>query len=603
MRNHLSKIFGLADTLRSQLLGLVHPEALGDPLQEPRHLSFLAGCLGSGALGLMILPLHLALAGPTSLPVALMLAWLLGQLPLALFVSQTGRLTQAHAISAALFAVFLGGLCLMTGGLSSFALIWLAVVPMEAALSGSRRVILAAAGLCLSMVLCLAVLGPMNSSYMLQVSQATAISAIAACLYMCALAFRVALDQKRSRAAMNDSQSRLALLNETANDVICAVEADGMARVLGGALETMLGVPLRQARGDWLFQRVHVSDRPLYLTLLANARSGKECAPAQLRLRKGANLPGETGAAEFIWTEACFRETSGELRLILQDVTERRRRDAELDRAREAAEEVSIAKTRFIASASHELRTPLNAIIGFSDMLRGDVDARHSGSRNKEYAELIHQSGMHLLQLVEDILDTSRIETGHMDLSIEPVDLAECLQSCRAMLTPIADRAGVTMVFPHPDSLPVMPADRRALKQIVINLLTNAVNFSPEGSTVTVDVRRDGTFLVLSVRDTGVGISAEMIELLGQPFVRVASHDETGAGRSGSGLGLSIVKGLAELHGGTLDLESRQGRGTTASVRLPAGSLKQVAHRADAQFFKEHEGKGASDGASLARSA
>ncbi|WP_213214479.1 PAS domain-containing sensor histidine kinase [Roseibium polysiphoniae] len=584
MRNHLSKFSGLTENIQSQLSGLVYPAVLGDALQEPRHRSFLAGCLGGGAIALLILPLHLALIGPTSLPVALVLAWMLGQWPLAMYLSQTGNLERAHAFSASLFGIFLTGLCLFTGGLSSFALVWLAAVPMEAALSGSRRIIAASAAFCAGLVVLLAVVPQAQVSFALATPHATLISALAACAYMSVLALRLALDHMRVRKALQQGEERLKLLNDTATDIVCSVEPDGTAKVLGGPLETVLGLSCRQARGDWLFQRVHVSDRPFYLTRLDEARCGKNVSDVELRLRKGANAPGEDGAAEYIWVCLRFREmTSNEgdvsLRLALQDISARKAQDQELRQAKEMAEETSIAKTRFIASASHELRTPLNAIIGFSDMLRAMPAEQVSSAQNREYAELIHQSGMHLLQVVDDILDTSRIETGHMDLTIEPVDLGTCLESCRAMMAPIAERAGVELVFADQDSLAVLPADRRALKQIVINLVTNAIKFSGKGSTVAVSVRTEGPFQVLEVCDQGIGIPAEMIERLGQPFVRIEAEDSPR--NNGSGLGLSIVKGLAELHGGALQVESRNGKGTTVSVKLPAGAMR--AARAEPQ--------------------
>jgi two-component system, cell cycle sensor histidine kinase DivJ len=610
VRNHLLKLSGLTENIRRHLNELVHPVALGDPLQEPRHRAFIAGCLGSGAAALLILPLHLALLGPTTLPVALVLAWLLGQWPLALYLSQTGNIERAHAVSATLFASFLAGLCLFTGGLSSFALLWLAVVPMEAALSGSRRVILGTAALCLAFVAGLALAGSTMPAFELATPHAMLISALAACCYMAVLALRLALDQKRSRSVMRAGEERLRLLNEAASDVICAVEADGTARILGGAVETILGITPRQAKGDWLFQRVHVSDRPLYLTRLADARGNSGPASVELRLRKGANAPGEQGEPEYVWCALSFRQagsgSAAGLRLTLQDISARKAQDEALRQAREDAEETSIAKTRFIASASHELRTPLNAIIGFSDMLRGGAGANGSAAQSQEYAELIHQSGLHLLQVVDDILDSSRIETGHMPLVVEPVDLADCLESCRAMMAPIADNAGVHLQFPAAGTLPVLPADRRALKQIVINLVSNAIKFSPEGGTAELSVRHDGKFLTLEVRDRGPGIPAHLIQRLGQPFVRIETQD---TGRSaGSGLGLSIVKGLAELHGGGLQLESRPGQGTVASVRLPAGALKAqpaLSLAAEDDTLKPGTGtaRPAGDAAALAQSA
>nr|WP_246476310.1 HAMP domain-containing sensor histidine kinase [Roseibium litorale] len=319
-------------------------------------------------------------------------------------------------------------------------------------------------------------------------------------------------------------------------------------------------------------------DRPLYLTGLSNVReTGKECR-VELRLRYGAAQPGEAGLADYVWTALTIRPANGPdlaegtLCLTLEDITGSRARDEELQLAFRNAQEASLQKTRFIASASHELRTPLNAIIGFSSMLRNGSAEGSSGPAGREYADLIHRSSLHLLQVVDEILDSSRLETGSVKLAIEPVDLADLVQSCAAMLKPEAEANGVLLVLPSLDGLPALAADKRALRQILINLVSNGIKFSPEGGKVALGIRREGALVVLSVSDEGEGIARDQIERIGQPFARLEGRNA--ASTPGCGLGLSIVKGLAALHGGSLKVESRPGKGTLAEVYLPAASRK-----------------------------
>lgn len=560
----------------------MHPAVADDPIALPRHRSFLAGCLASGSLALLVLPLYLAFFGATNLPAALALAWMLAQLPLALYLSQTGDLERAHAGSAALFASFLTGICLLTGGIQSFALIWLTIVPLEAALSGSRKVIIGATVGCAAIALALVVFPSADAAYEVAGGSGLMISTIAACLYMSILAYRVAVDQARSRKHLEETVARQRLFNGTIASVTCTLSDDGTTDVIGGSLEKLLGLSPRAARGDWLFQRLHVMDRPLYLTGLSDVREDGVTRRVELRLRHGAAQPGEAGLADYVWTALTIRPANsqgmgdgmaeGTLCLTLEDITTSRARDEELQTAFRDAQEASLEKTRFIASASHELRTPLNAIIGFSNMLRTAPAEGTSGPVGREYADLIHRSSLHLLQVVDEILDSSRLETGSVKLAIEPVDLGDLVGSCAAMLTPEAEAKGVCLFLPALSGLPALAADKRAMRQILINLVSNGIKFSPEGGKVVLGIRRDGAEVVVSVCDEGEGIARDQIQRIGQPFARL----QAGGGTStpGCGLGLSIVKGLVALHGGRLKVESRQGKGTLAEVFLPAASRK-----------------------------
>ncbi|MCC5982155.1 MAG: PAS domain-containing protein [Oceanicaulis sp.] len=237
-----------------------------------------------------------------------------------------------------------------------------------------------------------------------------------------------------------------------------------------------------------------------------------------------------------------------------------------LARERDEAIAASKAKSEFLAAISHELRTPLNAIIGFSDLMKqrlfGPMPARYA-----EYADLIHESGNHLLDLIGDVLDMSRIEADRYELVREDFDAGEVIETCVRMMRLRAEDKAITLsVDSGADEMPVH-ADRKALRQIVLNLLSNAIKFTPEGGAVVVMVRASGNDLVVAVGDSGPGLSAEDAARLGQPYAqaRTARQSE----ERGSGLGLALVHALAGMHGGSMSLKSTLGEGTTVNVRMP----------------------------------
>ncbi len=244
---------------------------------------------------------------------------------------------------------------------------------------------------------------------------------------------------------------------------------------------------------------------------------------------------------------------------------------------RRAAEEANRLKSMRLASASHDLRTPLNAIIGFSDVMKNEVLGPIDTPRYREYVEHIHDSAQVLMDIIDGILDLSRIEAGRHDIAPELLDAGEIARSCLEIVSIKAGESGVRLdLDAEPDA--TVFADPRALRQILLNLVTNAVKFTPEGGTVTVGVTaapRRGT--VIAVRDTGIGMTQDEVEVALQPFGRIEQTGGTG-GEKGTGLGLPIAQRLAELHGGRLTVESIPGQGTTISITLPAARR----HQADA---------------------
>jgi len=219
---------------------------------------------------------------------------------------------------------------------------------------------------------------------------------------------------------------------------------------------------------------------------------------------------------------------------------------------------------------SHELRTPLNAIIGFSEILANDGLVPTDAARRREYAAIVNSSGQHLLGVVNTLLDISQIEAGTFPLDPEPVDCGEILAAVLDMMRLRAEQAGVHVETSIPSDLPTIVADRRACRQVLLNLLSNAVKFTPQGGRVSVTLERQFDGISVKVADTGIGIAADDLPRLGEPFFQVRSgHDRP---FEGTGLGLSVVRGLVGLHGGSMTVDSTPGKGTVVDVRLPSSA-------------------------------
>ena len=272
--------------------------------------------------------------------------------------------------------------------------------------------------------------------------------------------------------------------------------------------------------------------------------------------------------------EEARRIKEEELRRAVINLEQSQEQLAELARKYEAekirAEGANQAKSEFLANMSHELRTPLNAINGFSEIMIAEMYGPLGDARYKDYARDILNSGQHLLALINDILDMSKIEAGKLSMRFEPVCLEEIAEEALRLVRNRAEAAGLSLILDFVD-LPDVEADYRAVKQVLLNLLSNAIKFTPRGGRVTVRAeKRDdpsGERVRISVVDTGIGISAADLERLARPFEQVESqHSKT---TQGTGLGLALTKSLVEMHGGMLDLKSAPGQGTTASFSLP----------------------------------
>ena len=259
------------------------------------------------------------------------------------------------------------------------------------------------------------------------------------------------------------------------------------------------------------------------------------------------------------------RVSTGRLIGTIADVRTQLVRESQLEAARAEAEAQNAGKSRFLATMSHELRTPLNAIMGFADIMKqklfGPLPDRYG-----DYPDLIHESGAHLLELINDVLDMSKIEADRFELNREDFDAREALNAVVRLMRGQADRAGVHLRAQMPTVPVEVIADRRALKQIALNLISNALKFTPKDGSVTVSIQSIGPSLEVRVTDTGSGIAKVDLERLGRPYEQAGDTIQRAAG---TGLGLSLVRALAQLHGGEMVIESQLGQGTAVTVRMP----------------------------------
>jgi len=568
--------------IRDCLDALLHPSARYDALTRARHRAFIAPRLLGSLAAFAAFPVYLAMRGaPSSLEVAAF-AWLIAPILLSWFLSRTGRYEGAYMLSSLALAALVTALSAHTGGIASFASIWLVVIPLEAALAASRRAVAFASALALSCAAALIFLGQFGLLPAAEINPALrgilmAFAVLSATLYSAGLAFASEALARTSVALLSEEEERYRLLARNMSDVISRHGRNGAVQFVSPAAESLLGVPVARLLGHGLFDRVHVADRPAYLTALSDAARGGEARSVEFRLRKDivrGDDRGQTAEVDFIWVEMRCRplEQAGapdaaEVVAVMRDVTDRKLQEQALDLARGAAEQADAAKTRFLATMSHELRTPLNAIIGFSEMIVQEQALMLDPARRREYAQLINDSGQHLLAVVNGILDISKMESGNFEISPEPFAPRAALVNCCDLMALKARENGIDLVVSAPQDLPDLNGDPRAFRQIALNLVSNAIKFTERGGQVTVTAGVEGAHLALRVTDTGVGIAADDLKHIGAPFFQAGTTYQRR--HEGTGLGLSIVKSLVALHAGQMTVQSRLDEGTTVTVVLP----------------------------------
>lgn len=552
MRNLLNSIGKFWKLWSVRVDGMIHPLAAADTFQAPLHRSFLIGCLISGSTALVILPLHLAFAGAPHAATTLVLAWMLSQWPLANYLSRSGALNRAIGISSTLFASFVAAFCLVTGGSNSFALLWLLVPPIEAALSTNRKI---AAGVS---ALCLALLGGLflfsaNVPYGgVLPPEAQVLMTLGALIYVGLLAVRISSDRDHALRVIKSSVQRQETACGSVSDALFELSQTGRLSTIGGPIGKYFGVVPKESDEDWLFHRLHVADRPLYLTQLAFARVG-ECVPSfPVRLRVGAAEPGEAGRARFQRFEMRLKPVAGNEQrthsgTIVLTLSERE--DNGIQTVAPTLANLQSALSNAYGSALEEavdtVRSEASDVVDLTARVesRDDVLSEGCFDRMERQLEEVGQAGADSLNAILDLAPDARTGT---ETDYGRVDIAACLDHSCNLMRPLADRLGVGIELEASADLPEALLDRKKFRQSVHLLLSDLVESVGAGAVVHVRASQQSQGLQVKVtvsnRMSNPGRNAEglnlVLERAATLLAETSAHLET---RSEPGSGESII--------------------------------------------------------------
>ncbi|MEM6557509.1 MAG: PAS domain-containing sensor histidine kinase, partial [Pseudomonadota bacterium] len=312
-------------------------------------------------------------------------------------------------------------------------------------------------------------------------------------------------------------------------------------------------------------------------TEIVKIRDGTWFKIVERSTKSGGMLTVGLDVSSDVRNEVELTKQQGRLRKLVAELERSETRTAELTRhlklEKQRAERSANSKNAFLANMSHELRTPLNAINGFSEILVGELYGPLGDDRYKEYAQDILDSGKHLLDMITDLLDMAKIDAGKMTVDLHPIDIVDPVDAAIRMIRRKAEEKNISLKLAANSNLPLVEADHRAIRQMILNLVSNAIKFTDEGGEVRVTVDQKDKELRVAVRDNGIGIPPDALPRLGEPFEQVS--DTRDRNYDGTGLGLALTKSFAEMHGGRLTIASEQGRGTQVSFYLPVPAHQQ----------------------------
>ncbi len=581
--------------IRERVAGWVHDSVRADPVELLRHQSFMLVRLAICLMAALIIPPYMAIRGALSPWEAMIVLCAMAPMISVVTLSRTGNFSLAFAVSG------LGYLCACAifaygaGGLSAPALVWLALAPFDALFSMSLGVVAI-----MSAAVLVAFVGIVCG---IQTGLTPAESTLSPSfqLFIVAPAFAYAFLQTFMAVELNTFRARIEraaaaryqTLTSVMGDLVLRCDRSGAVLSASIECEGMFKLQMRDFVGRGLFERLMVQDRPVFLKSVSEAYAGDATVCCNVRLRTGSvqSRHGDFEEPVFTWVEMRARrivdrnDLSGapeqtRVMMVIRDITGEKRREQEIEAARAEAERANAWKDRFLANISHELRTPLNAIIGFSEILSNVDLIPAEAEKRREYAGIIHGSGQHLLEVVNSVLDISKMEAGRFAISPEPFEVRRLIDACCDIVSLRAEQAGVELKREIGEGIDELNADKRAFRQILINLLGNALKFTPREGCITVGARQEGDRVALFVSDTGCGMSPYDLPRLGGAFFQAGAPGERTY--EGTGLGLSVVKGLVGLHGGEISVESGVGLGTCVTVRLPLECNPLVAGAASA---------------------
>jgi cell cycle sensor histidine kinase DivJ len=562
---------GLAKPIRDCVDALLHVHAHADALTAARHRTFIATRLLTSAIAIAMVPLYLALRGVPDALEVLVFGCLATPLLAAYDLSRAGRLDRAQALSALALTGLGSSIAAASGGVTSLAALWLALAPLEAALSASRRVVVFATLVaCTAAVLLL--IGEAQGLFpaVQAPRELVALGALAAAIHVGGTAFASQAFARKTLALLRSEQNRYRLVAGSMSEALTRHAPDGAVLYASPPAESLFAVEARELLGEGLHDRVHEADRHAYAVALAAAAAGKPTA-AEFRVQRGA---ARGRMPRYVRVEMRCRPLAAaaaanerEVIALTRDIGDRKVEQRTIEDVGRAPAEAGERNARLLATLSHELRSPLNAISGFSQVRADELQMPRDDARWRSYARLINEAATHMLSVVDAMLDASKVEDIENSIAPGSFDPAPVIRSCCDLLALEIRRAGLELVLRLDRTLPAIVADLRAFRQILINLLSNAAKYTDRGGRIIVSARAEGSALLIDVEDTGIGISREDLPRLADPFFQGGSGEARR--RRGSGLGLSIVKRLVTLHGGELSIASRLGEGTRITVRLP----------------------------------
>ena len=546
--------------------------SLGSDSRALRRL-FVSVQISKAVLGAVLGLAFVSYVGRPDAAEAIAIAGLMAPAILALLAFTSIPLAWLEQAALAIFAVLIGYLAALTGGVLSPLVVWFALVPAEAALAGGRPAVLRAAMAAAVALVVVAAIGAMGalpvSRLPIPLWEIYAVSVLAAVIQAALVAAAAQDRQRAADEAAAEGAAMYRFLADNAMDLITRHSSDGRVRFASPAAQAILDLPPENLIGAAPASLVHPDDLKRMQAAFMESAYYARPAAAEVRMKRRDG--------SYVWAEIRCRPApqahgeASDIVAVTRDITERKAQEVELIAARDAAEAANRAKSSFLANMSHELRTPLNAIIGFSEVMTREMFGPVGSAKYLEYSRLIHESGGHLLELINSVLDMSKIEAGKLDLYEEVFDLTDTAESALRFVRLQAERAGVALRLSVGSGAGMVFADKRAVKQMLINLLTNGIKYTPRGGDVRLKAVRDGGGIEIKVCDSGVGISAKDLERLGRPFEQV--EGEHVRAKEGTGLGLALVKALSALHGGEAGIESTLGEGTTVTIRLPFAAV------------------------------
>lgn len=559
VRNLLKKLKDFGSLLAVRVDGMIHPEAAADIFLAPLHRSFLISCFVSGTAALFILPLHLAFAGAPHAATLLVMTWMLSQWPIAHFLSRTGALNKAIGLSSGLFACFVSAICVMSGGESSFALLWLVIPIVESAFATERKVTLAISGFCLALFAGVCLLAGQVASVVNLPLEARIVASSAALFYAGMLVVRISMDRGLARHLVSAAEVRRHSICSNLSETLCSVSPDGRISVLGGPVKEMVGVKPSESERDWLFHRLHVADRPLYLTNLADVRLQGDVQTFDVRLRTGSGRPGDLGKAEYAVFSLTLRpansadgeEESRERTLLLslrpaaKDIGE-----ASLPAVEDRTRRGTDTRWTMIEEAGTAARDQLAEIVDLASMVEDQEETLSNGSlhRSVQRIRTAGKSSADSLNAILDLVPEAPLATS---AACGPVNVRACLDHSSNLIRPLADRQAVGLDVSAADDLPDAFAEKKAFRQSLHLILSELVETVGAGGQVFVEA----------------AVAGEEIAVHFDPVNRSSSlhwHAE------GSRSVLDQAGALLVKTGATLKIQSALGRGESVLVLVPA---------------------------------